>query len=413
MINSTYPIIHEKMIPLLKTFLDLKKRSPYAVERKYYQDKNLEDLLNKVLQHRPIVFMCGSDKYMLIDKTAGHGGFEEIGKIEDEKKLKLSEYNGYDEMKLAALTSVTCLSAFINDGNRFNSGAVGKGHEPFGVIVGQVGTRFEREQFMEYQDCLVTSQQNTTENGYGATDLQPLSEAGQILTVKQFRTKLNQAWAQFWEVEEGNLPAYDEISPAESDQYIEAGHKKFLNASVYMKRIEIVADILLIEAVQRAMTKEKKAYVHVVGLGLGVWGVGPFQAPLYVRAWLTALRRLPAPSRIHTLDFSWIKPQPLEGVGQDGRCSQTGVRVVFSSRPLHAPVPPETFLVCNYAWDSNSAPGNEFWLGSLSGSGDPAAACSSCVAWLHNWRINPRVAAPHVRVACVASGTLRPVQEFI
>ena len=40
------------------------------------------------------------------------------------------------------------------------------------------------------------SQQNTTENGYGATDLQPLSEAGQILTVKQFRTKLNQAWAQ-------------------------------------------------------------------------------------------------------------------------------------------------------------------------------------------------------------------------
>jgi len=45
-------------------------------------------------------------------------------------------------------------------------------------------------------------------------------------------------------------------------------------------------------------------------------------------------------------------------------------------------------LTAMYAWDSNSFPGNEYYIGMLSASGDPAAAACSTIPYVQNCKIN-------------------------
>ena len=73
----------------------------------------------------------------------------------------------------------------------------------------------------------------------------------------------------------------------------------------YTQRIRLVADMLIAEANVRAESEGKQAFVHVVGLGLGVWQVSPKQKPVFASIFLDALVDM-KPDHVSDVALSWI-----------------------------------------------------------------------------------------------------------
>ncbi|XP_071546619.1 uncharacterized protein [Panulirus ornatus] len=394
-VNSAYPLVHERVLPLLASFLTHKRTHGRRREKELYSSLNILDLVDRLLKKRPVVFFNPNDNYVLRDGTEGSDGFEEIGHSHEKANLCLQEYMSYDEMKLSALLCLSSRSVFINDGSRHNRGVPGAQgtFQPEGVIVGMVGSRLEREGVMEWQDCVVTPEQNTPERGY-TQDPPP-------------RRGLVREWGRLWEA--APLPTWEEAQAAPEGNFISLLSKVLFNKQLYHARIQLSAETLLCEAGARGAAAGLKAYVHVAGLGLGVWKISGLQNQVFVDAWGDALGAVDT-THIAYINFSWTRVSTCRGVGEGEVFPGTEVRLHFSQRYLHTTVPPATLLIATYAMDSNAMPGNEYWKGMLSASGEAAAACSSGVAELHNALINPRITAHNLHVA--SSGHVEHVADY-
>lgn len=165
------------------------------------------------------------------------------------------------------------------------------------------------------------------------------------------------------------------------------------DSKMYMSRIRITAEMLLLEANARAQAAGQKAYLFVVGLGLGVWQRDRNQPTYYVECFVEALKALADHLKcISTLEFSWVTPSKDTQSMMEATAAGMGINAIFSRRNPAAKLQggaSRQLLVLSYAWDGNSFPGNEYWQHSLAASGDPAAACMSTISELHNPVINP------------------------
>lgn len=364
--SNTRIIVHHKYPALVQAFLEHKRQHGSNVEKALYGRWTWQQQVARLIKNRPLVFMSSMDHTLLRDGTRAGGMASEWDRVgtsaeSQNRHLRLADYLSYDEIMLGSLLGVSGPSYFINDGDRYNRGipAAAGSFEDRGVIVGLVGARFERPNRM---DCIFI--RNPSRGDYQHPDLQRI-------------------FTDFFGVQKDESAAFDH--------------------AMYRARMRVTVDMLLLEADERARAASeagdgtpRRAYVHVVGLGLGVWQVDRGQPDDYVRCFAEALAELgPRVAHVGTLDFSWVSPGAPAQDAVEAAAERLGIRVRFSRRnPAERLVNDwrrHDVLVLSYAWDGNAYPGNEYWDGSLCASGDPAAASMSTISDLHNPLVNPQL----------------------
>jgi hypothetical protein len=106
-----------------------------------------------------------------------------------------------------------------------------------------------------------------------------------------------------------------------------------------------------------ARNNNKRAYCHVVGLGLGSWGLKPClteQAEIIILSYYETLSESSFPN-ISDIYFAWFPDSVIDVCGaQDGQqlvTSKNRVTVWFGKRNPSDPVgDPTKLLVAQYAW---------------------------------------------------------------
>ncbi|KAG0562179.1 hypothetical protein KC19_9G124300 [Ceratodon purpureus] len=390
--NATRILLHSQLLPLLEAFLAFKRKHGSNIERRLYQTMTPAALVRRLIKNRPLAFFNPSDTTLLRDKTMPPGRDWELVGTAKEGRIKLVDYLSYDEVQIGALIGVSSPTYFINSGARHNQGKLGKPgtFEAEGIIVGLVGARFENRDQMESQHMIVCKDRSRPEHGYGADG----AERNPTATTKlePFATLYSQPSPS---APRPHFPSHDEAKADISGNFHRLPNGSFFNIAAYKARIRIPIECLLVDANARAHEAGTKAYVFLVGLGLGAWLESNEQPRWLVETAAHVLQSTILP-HVADIDFSWFPKHINTCAGARSGESITGaggnqITIHFTTRSPADLLPtwnPPKLLVVSYAWDGNSFPGNEYWLGMLSASGDPAAACSSTIPELQNPWIN-------------------------
>lgn len=395
--KTTNPLLPGRVFAFITKFMEFKKVHGSAIEQSLYSAMNAEELVDRLIKKRPLEFINADDSYVLRNKESGKSDFELVGTDAELDSLGLFDYQSYDEMRLSAFLSLFVPTHFINDGNRTNAGQIGKAgsFEPKGIIVGMVGARFEKPGVMEYSHMVVTPEQNTAANGYGLS-----ADPSNPKTIEL------RMWAEFYGSKVGDVYAFPDFNEASQDKtgrYLEC-FKGYLDVAVYRERLTLSIESFLLEANDRAKAQGKMGYLHVIGLGLGPWSISQGkQQGIMIEVYADLLKKHQL-DHISDLNFSWFgSGLNCGGVKDQGLFDSKGheIKIHFTQRSTSAKLVGQDegkLLIAQYSWDSNAYPGNEYWIGGLAESSDPAAACSTMIPELQNPEINPHVSSLYLKV---------------
>ncbi|XP_050296793.1 uncharacterized protein LOC126736463 isoform X2 [Anthonomus grandis grandis] len=404
-INSVYPFMHESALQLCIQFIELKQNYGSSVEQKFYKNMQLKSFINRLLKNRAVMFMGKADYYILLSGERGARKWEFCGTAREFPPLILENCLSYDEIKLSALLYVSSYTHFINKGERKNRAVYADDRsliQDDGIIMGMIGPRLKKFFVMDFQEIVLTPKQNIDGCGTNEPSIQKL-------------------FCEFYQEYSYNYETAQERMSKNTfpGRYVKLPFPKgaIFDNEIYKKRLTIVFDTMLVEANYRAQQCGKMAYLHVVGLGLGVWKISSHQEKIYVNWFYQRLQNLSSKlQNISDVCFSYFGDcAGLENGSliKIDRHPLGGIYIHIYRRQPHEKLDdPDKLLVVSYAWDGNALPGNEWWDNKLDKSGDSAAASSTQITELHNPHINPLVCADNLRIV-TSEGHIETFKSFI
>eukprot|EP00668_Euglena_longa_P012230 GGOE01014665.1.p1 GENE.GGOE01014665.1~~GGOE01014665.1.p1 ORF type:complete len:796 (+),score=223.61 GGOE01014665.1:48-2435(+) len=410
--ERAHAIVHARLRPLVKEFLFLKMRhgSPaehamYAklfakqvvatdiVERAFYQ---------RLLTRRPICCWLGLDSFLLSEvggEGFGRHVFPKVGTPAEVPPLLLSRVLSRDEVQVSAFIGLASETHFVNNGDdltcayRMKPGT----YQPSGVLIGICGPRLEHRGCSEWPHLLVTAEQNTKENGYGAE--------GAMAAQLPPSHRLLGAWARLYREGDTDRARFYFPTWAEAEAEQRRGGDAYaplakglglLNTRVFKQRLLLVLEPLLLEANDRALARKCKAYVHLSLFDLTFEAEAivddAIQAKLFAEVCDGLLRSLPLPhiSDVHFAGFAGLTLPP--EIAATVSEAENRIRLHTADRQLADPLDdPTKLLVGMYALNGNAIVGNEYWLGLYSFSSNSLAASCSTIPQLQNPFVNPRI----------------------
>ncbi|KAJ3111324.1 hypothetical protein HK100_002726 [Physocladia obscura] len=414
-VNGARIVVHATLVyHVIPLFLEYKNKHGSNIEKAFYQRHTVESLLQRLVVDRPLAFYGPSNTTKLrTGALPDPSAWLKVGTDFETQQITLEDYMSFDEIMLAALIGVSSPTTFINPGQRNNRAVPTQNASLFnstGILVGLVGARFEMSNHMESQYILISKTRSTPTNGFGRDGY--ACNACEFERLAILACAFGNQDADF--PERWYFPSYDEVATLMtragqegisahmrmSQRFVRLDAETFFNVEAYRRRIRLSAETLLLEANQRSIEETQKnglfkgAFVHVVGLGLGVWQILNIQNQIYVDAFGQALRRIAIP-HVKVVNFSWIEGVHSCGGYKNGEelvdAGGNKIIIEFSKRnpaDRFAYFDEDKLLVASFAWDGNAFVGNEYWDCLLTASGDPAAVASSIIGETLNPLIN-------------------------
>lgn len=269
-------------------------------------------------------------------------------------------------MQIAAHLGFSSPSKFYNTGGRHNNGVPGVEGEfvETGHIIGAVGARFEKPGLMEHRHLVVTDQERNT--------------------------PLDKIWAEHYGLD--TFPTHVDAISDTSGRFVPLPDGNHLDMQVYKAIMKPRLQAIMDEANAKG-TPDKPAYVHLVGLGTGVWSNcnGKNCEEIFAKVQLELYKEIVQAgdyTNVADLDFSHFFGRGKNILPPDSVQDINGktLNIHYSENDPGAKSnadgdlgKKDKTLVTLFAWDGGSFPGNELFSDNLHGSGDPAAALFSDV----------------------------------